>query len=176
MDAGSITVVFDATFDELVDVHLRGAHRSGLARRWRRQSVVATGVVSGLAASVVLYVGSRSGWVLLGGLAVGICTSLLYRPWLDHSATQRIRRLVAEHFGDDEPTHCEMTVDPTGFRVSQRGTETTYAWDQAAVAEEPTGDLELRFRNNIVVVRARAFSNPAQRSRFVERVQALARA
>ena len=175
MDADSITVVFDATFDELVDVHLRGVHRSGLARRWRRQSIVTAGVVSGVAASAVLYGESRSAWVLLGGLAAGICTSLLSRPWLEHSSTQRMRRLVAEHFGDDGPTHCEMTIDPTGFCVSQRGTETTYPWDQAAVVEEPTGDLELRFRNNIVVVRARAFSNPAQRSRFVERVQALAR-
>ncbi len=174
MDADVISIGFDATFDELVDVHVRIADRSSVLRAWRRRSVITLGVVAGLGVLIAGWTALPPAWLVAWATVVGGAAAAVYRPWLRHCYARRMRRVVAEHVGGEKALHCDISVEGAGVRVSQGGTQTTYAWDAATLREDKAGDIELWFGLNLVLVRGRAFRGPEERARFVSRVHELA--
>ncbi len=175
MDADAISVGFDATFDELVDASLRAIGRSKIVRRWRRQSAIVLGVTVGFSVVIFWWTVLAPAWLIVWAIAAGGAAAAVYVPWLRHCYIRRVRRIVAEEYGGEKAVRCDISVDGAGLHVSQGLTQTTYAWDNAALRNENEGDIEIWFGRHLVVVRDRAFHSLEERARFVSRVRELAR-
>ena len=171
----TVRAEFDATLEELADVGVRLNERSRVSRSSRRQAIVLAGLIGGAAAYVVLDVifsVPPAARVILSA-AVGCVVAFFSAQRHDGIVRQRYRKYCAERLGDRTSAHCEIEPRTEGLYVRQDQLDMTFSWEGIETIEDGTEDLVFTFRQGLVVVRGRAFSTPAERTRFVTKARTL---
>jgi hypothetical protein len=167
-------VVFDSTITELVDDSLRALTTSKEGRRLKRYAVVSASLSCWLVMSaVVIAIMQVPGtYAAVIGLVVGVVVALVYGSVYEDTIRKRTERLVRERVSG-EPATWVMEARPEGLWTESGGVTTTRSWRLLqGVAETPRG-IELQFRDQVVVVRARAFATVETRSAFIQRIREL---
>ena len=158
-------VHFTATFDELVDVHIRAARKT--RNPWGE-------VLNGaLSIAVVIWVvtyavqenpDGRLVRCLYATLAVTV-PYVVYSMW---SYKSRMRAWLKGYFGADEPFDVVFELKTEGISVSQLKCTSVYEWSIVGTIEETAGDVAVQTSgSNVMMVRARAFESPEARQRFI---------
>ena len=132
-------VQFTATFDDLVDVHMRSMARTygSKSRRWQRVGMYALG--AGLV-SAALTPGNR----LEAGVFVGL--------------------LAGGVVGTDAPFEVIVELKPEGLALSQMRTHFTHEWSLVERIEDVPGAVIFWMEHsNLFAVRDRAFDSPETR-------------
>jgi len=95
-------------------------------------------------------------------------------PMYDRALKARVRRYLAEKYGRDATVPCTIELRPTGLWIRQKDVEMSFDWQGGEDVHERGGDVEVRFRQGLAVVRGRAFRTVADRENFVAVVRAMA--
>jgi hypothetical protein len=82
-------------------------------------------------------------------------------------------RVIAEQLGGSGDVRVDIELRREGACLSQKGIHMTFAWSNASEVVDTGDAIELRFSPCLVVARNRAFRDPAERQRFLERTRAL---
>lgn len=169
-------VEFDATLEERVDVQVRLAAQVPSLRASRRRARTSVGVAAGIA-MLLLPFSFRLPLPLrlLVAAAVGLCGYRAAGPWLQASHRRQARQALRE-LGTETTVHCEVELHADGVQVRQGGVDMRAPWSELLSVTERGGDVELGFRQSLVVVRRRAFRTGQQLSRFLDQVAELAQA
>jgi hypothetical protein len=80
--------------------------------------------------------------------------------------------VLQEQLGDRSPWRCEIALRPEGAWARDHGIELLFSWDDSSAVEDGAAGVEMRFRTGFILARARAFSTPDERRRFVEAARA----
>lgn len=174
-------IQFDTNLDELVDVNYRFAMNSAAARKMRGRSIAWAGVAFALSlAAVAIFVSSipvSRALLPMTGIATigGIAFAFVYRRIYDRSFRQRLHKVLAEQVGDRHTWTCEIEPRSNGLWARDHGIELTLAWSDLVRVTDAEQDVEVLFRNGIVVARSRTFSSPQERAAFVAEVRTLAK-
>lgn len=168
-------VQFEATLDELVDVNSRLADRSSVARSWRRRSIASVSVAVGAGTFLVLGVFSPEAPIVrFAATAMAGCAAwFLCGPMYDRALKARVRRYLAEQFGHDTTVPCTIELRAAGLWIRQKEIEMSFDWQAAESVDERAGDVEVVFRQGLVVVRGRAFQSVADREHFIDVARSL---
>ncbi|MBV9925614.1 MAG: hypothetical protein JOZ96_11400 [Acidobacteria bacterium] len=160
-------VKFEYTEDDLVNACERFLSRSKTVRSARVKgvvySVVTMAIIIGCAAVGVGYGAAVVG--AAAGLFVLAYQQLNYRD----SLRGRLRKHIREQHGQFGTDVCEVELTPVGVCVRQCRMQVTYEWE---VVEEMTAsadsvDIYTRHGGG-VIVRARAFEDAGEMSRFMD--------
>lgn len=175
MTAEIPTVQFEATLEELVDVNRRLADRSSAARSWRRRSIVAVSVAVGGGVLLGLRVISEDATIMRLAVATvaGLAASFVCGPMYDRALEARVRRYLAEQYGQDATVPCTIELRPAGLWIRQKDVEMSFDWQAARSVDERGGDVEVTFQQGLTVVRGRAFQSVADRDHFIAVARAL---
>jgi hypothetical protein len=174
-------VEFDATIDELTDVHLRLSHRATAYRRGRARNrwvvggscalAIAGGAFGRMARPVPL---SILLVITIAAVAGGVIIGFLYGRFEAAYVRRHARRSLVELHGGTEPFRCEFEIRRDGLWARSKDVETTFAWPKLVRVAETDGDVEFTFDPGLVVIRARAFPTPADRAAFLNDVRLVA--
>jgi hypothetical protein len=121
MDETFSRASFDATIDDLVEVTLRGWHKSAGIQRARRNTMLWTGTTIALVLLTVARPlwGERS-WlavVLLVPVPLGALIAYLVGPAYDRSMQNRIRRSLVEGLHGSTTLRCEVELRSSGLWI-----------------------------------------------------------
>jgi hypothetical protein len=174
----SMRVEFDATLDDLVDVHLRLLARSRVARGWCWSGSIATGLVAGSGLLILipeLFSPLAMPWEVEITLAIllavlgGIVAAAIYPSVYRRIVATRLRRYCREQLRSDAPFTVEVQLLPGGIRAQQLGTEIACDWANVKAIEEGEDSVDFVVRSGgIIAVQDRAFASSTARREFVE--------
>lgn len=102
-----------------------------------------------------------------GGGVLGI----LYGRFHDSYTRRNVRRILTEMYGGQGPFPTEVETRPEGLWAKSKAFEVVFPWSNLGAVVEQDGDVELSFTPGVVVVRARAFAAPDDRTRFLAAVR-----
>jgi hypothetical protein len=166
----SMTVEFEATLDEWVDVHVRTFRRSGTVRRWRWQETVCSAALAGVAAYLVSPdpLGSR-----LVGAAAGVTIALVLAPVLQRwNFRRRLRGYGRELLAGRDTFKVRVRVGPDGVWSESLGADALVRWEHVAEVEGVDQRVDIWVRpSGLITVRQRAFKSAADKDRFVAMVE-----
>jgi hypothetical protein len=169
-----VPVEFDATLDEAIDVHVRAARRTSAFRRQRLINQWSVGLACALVLAGVTFREAPRPVTLLAfclvsafAAAVGLVVAFLYGWYLDNHVRRYTKRSLVEQYGGPGPFPTQFEIRPEGLWAKSKALEITFPWSNLDGIEERGGDVELTFRPGFVVIRARAFSTPEDRARFI---------
>ncbi len=160
-------VEYDATLDEILDLHLLQDGESAIQGRMRVRLRISAGlivavVVAALAPESILL---RVLWGLAAGAIVVIIS-----PYTLRGAQKKIgREYLKEQLGGEGPIPfcCELTEE--ALVIDQGEIHLRYRWDAVERIEETEDGILLRMsQGGLVMVRERAFVTPTQRTEFVQ--------
>jgi hypothetical protein len=176
MEAYSVSAEFEATFDEVVDVHVRQSRRQLAARRQTARALTifnsAIGAM-GLTTGVALLLGiPMTRGETLSLLAIGGAAGALFTSGFDQRITRAAREIITAQYGPRFSTRCEIELRPSSLWVRQAGIEISLDWRLAQGVEDTPEGIELWFPWGLVVARNRGFSTPADRERFLAEARA----
>lgn len=163
-------VQFEFTREDLVD-----ATQRLIAHRKKRKSDILQGSLStafalGLIVFFVLRKNPTPG--LLGGLIAAGIILVLYPNWQRRNLEDRLHKIVGEMMAAPGPYVCEVELRPEGLWLRQMDKQTTYEWKSLESIEETPDSVDIFSHDGGgVVVRNRAFSSAAERSRFVQLIR-----
>ena len=92
----------------------------------------------------------------------------------DHSYMRRVRQYLAERLRGAQTLRCDIELRPSGVWVQQDNVELLFKWSDVTAIEERATDVEIVFKNNLVIARSRAFSTPSERDAFLSHARKLA--
>ena len=167
-------VEFDATLDERVDVQVRLAILVPSLRASRRRARIGVGVGAGIAMLLLPFAFRLPLPLrLLLATVAGTVGYAAAGPWLAASHRRLVRQALRE-MGAETPVRCEVELHRDALRVCQGGIDMRVPWSDLQSVTERRGDVELCFRQAMVVVRRRAFRGEQQLSGFLGLVEQLA--
>lgn len=159
-------VEYDATLDEILELHLLQYSESALTDRTRLRLRISAGIIVAVVVAVLLPESIL--FRLLWGLAAGIIVVLI-SPYTLRGAEQRIgREYLKEQLGGEGPVlfSCELTEE--AIVIEQGDTHLRCRWDAVERIEETEAGVLLRMsQGGLVLVRERAFLTPRQRAEFI---------
>src|SRR5262245_42343684 len=151
-------VQYEATLDDMVDVSLRAMSRSRLARSWRWQSALGTGLVAGLILFELVHE-SPGVSLAVGGIAAVVGEALY--------AIRQVRavRLVRlkycqEQYGADGTVKFELQLSEAGLWSRQNKTHTIFDWPAISAIEQTPDAIDFLTREGgVVSVHRRGFQS-----------------
>jgi hypothetical protein len=163
-------VEFEFKKEDLVDVAKRCLKRRNTkkADEWKASLYLAISV-----AVIVFFLLKKSPLIgLVTGLIAALVILLLYPRWLRSSLENRMRQIADEIMSGPGPYVSEVELRPEGLWLRQMDKQTIYEWKSLEAMEETADSVDIFSRDGGgVVVRNRAFSSEADRSRFIELVR-----
>jgi hypothetical protein len=167
-------IEFDATIDELVDVHLRLTADTAANRSQRRLSQLFTALcAAGVFATSVPW-HTRQPLGLLVAFAVGGTLLLAAAVWFvqgrvhDWYVRRHAYRALLETYGED--AHWVFEIRDDGLWSRARDVELLLPWSGLTRITE-ADDVELWFDTGLAAIRARALSSADDRQRFLTAVK-----
>ena len=167
-------VQFEATLDDLVDVHVRALARSRVARGWRWEGSLLCGLLAGIGLFLSLSVlGDLIEWPfeaklalsIVGAIAGAVVYPFSYRRTIAH----RLRKYCREQIGAELPFTVEVELHLEGVRVKQLGADITFEWASVEDIQEREDSVDIVTRHGgMVAVRRRAFDSFGAMEEFVD--------
>jgi hypothetical protein len=172
----TITVQFDPTFDELIDVELRFLRSSKAASAWRRNDAIFAAVGAALLTFFAIQILTHA-TLLLSLLGTSVGALIGYKTYprdQERRLRRRLMRLLKEQLGEVQSIRCDVELGPHGITVRQQGRTITYSWSNVKEIHDTPHGVEFRFAPGLLVVRSRAFPDQAARDQFLTQARALA--
>lgn len=161
-------VKFEYTEDDAVNALERFLERSKTARAARVRGALYSALIAGVVV-FLLYVGRSYTAAGVAAVVAGALAAVIHLVSFEGSRRKRLRKLVREHHGRFDRRVCEVELTPVGVQVRQDNVQSTYEWESVEEVSETPDSVDIRARGGgVVVVRARAFENEAERRRFRE--------
>ncbi|MBD0369290.1 MAG: hypothetical protein ICV60_00440 [Pyrinomonadaceae bacterium] len=167
-------VQFEATLDDLVDLHERITARSKLARSWIRQgavwSALISAIISGIPAFLVAYgiwgiLALAAGLASVAGLISAVTALLFYRDRM----RQRYYAAFREQFGNRESFPFEAELTEAGIWTRQMGVQYMFEWANVEEMKLTEDAVEFyMYGGSAVAVRKRAFASTDEEQQFVD--------
>jgi len=160
-------VSFEATLEDLVDVHLRILKRSKRFEAERRKVWVMGSIAVGLITFAVIP--ETIEIKLISGVIGALLTALLYPFSHQKSVEKRVRNYCRDQVGTDGSFVVEVELSEQGLTFKQLKTQVTHDWStvQDIQVSDDRTDFLLQ-GGGLATVRARAFETPEQRETFLE--------
>jgi hypothetical protein len=159
-------VKFEYTEDDLVDTLERFLERSKTARAARVKGALYSALFGGV---VAFFICAGKSYTAAGIAAVvaAVLAALIHRVSFEGSRRRRLRKLIREQHGRFDRRVCEVELTPVGVRVRRDNVQSTYEWESVEEVAATPDSVDIHARGGgVVVVRARAFENEAERRRF----------
>jgi hypothetical protein len=169
---GKMRVEYDATLDDVADAHLRAYSRSSMARRWRRQTIIWTGLLTGLFMFVIVWENllQRLLWAGFGVILGAGFQALTYREMI----RCRNRNYIRERLGSDGPFRFMVELREDCVWTKQDATQVSFDWPNVREVVDGPDGIEFRMRDGgFVIVRNKGFASASERSDFLNRARAL---
>ena len=159
-------VEYDATLDEILDLHLLQDGESAIQGRMRLRLRVSAAVL--VAVLVALLLPEPIVARILWGLAAG-AIAIIISPYTLRGAQKKIgREYLKEQLGGEGPIPFSCEVSEEALVIDQGQTHLRYRWDAVERIEETEAGILLRMsQGGLVMVRERAFDSPQQRVEFI---------
>jgi hypothetical protein len=170
-------VGFEATIDEIVEVNLRPYALSTEFRRYRRQAMLwsgATVVFCILAVASPLWKAGQGIVAFAIALILGTSVGWLSGRAYEHLTKKRVHQQVAEELRGSQTLRCDVELRSSGLWIDQDHVEVLHRWTDVTAVNDTSSGVEIMMRNTILVVRSRAFANPAEREAFIGHARRLA--
>lgn len=152
-------IEYDATLDDIAETHLRLEARSKVARTWRWEGIV----ISGLLAGVILFM------LIPEPLLTGVGGAVLYAITYKRMLRRRLRKYLREQLGTEGPVKFQVELTEAGIWTKQKNTQITFEWANVASLEETSDSVDFIMRDGgIVVVRNKGFQSSDTRRQFLE--------
>lgn len=162
-----MTVEFDATIDDFVDVTLRSLAGSTVLRTWNWQAALTTAVLAGLMAYSLVSASAAVRLAIATGCAV--LAAVLHLWTSRESFSRRVHKLAQEQLGTDGPIRITAELSETGVRMSQLGTHTLFEWSTIERIEESDDAVYFLKRDrSCFAVRKRGFDSAESKDLFIE--------
>src|SRR5258708_7352939 len=109
-----MSVHFEATIDELVDVQIRLLARSGETRKWQLEWRITLAAFAGLIEYMII----PDRWEIRLGVAVLIAGAVFttYPSYQRRGTEKRLKRYFIEQYGSDEPFTVTVDLSQEGMR------------------------------------------------------------
>lgn len=159
-------VEYDATLDEILQLHLLRDGESTITDRTRLRLRISAGIIVAVVVAALLPESMLAR--LLWGLVAGIIVVLI-SPYTLRGAERKIgREYLREQLGGEGPIpfSCELTEE--ALVIDQGETHLRCRWDAVERIEETEEGILLRTSSGgLMAVRERAFVTPTQRAEFI---------
>jgi len=175
-----VRAAFDATIDELLEVHLLAAERTPAWRRQRQRSKLAMAVAGAVVATALFLPSARPFTTSSIVVAMALAAAGAALAWwfasaiLDRFLRRNLRRMIRQMYGGAESVPFVIELRREGAWVQCHDTEMQCEWSELSSIDEADDRIELWFNAGVVVVRSRAFTSSAERRRFIDSARALA--
>ena len=166
----AVRVRFDATLDEFVDVSLRMWRRQYAALPFWRRDAVAASVLG----AVVLFLMSGPPIARrLVAAGMGLVLGAVFYPILRESSWKRqATRSLREWLGGRPTALVEVEPRAQGIWIGQNDAEMLWPWRDVTGIDESSSDLQIHLvQHGLIIVRGRAFPDPAVRSAFIAEIR-----
>ena len=157
-------VKFDFTVDDLVDSSERAVARSGVARSWRWQGMLASCALS--AAVAYILVPTRP---LFSAVVAAVLCAAIYPFSIGRSRKRKLQKYFREQFGGDGPFTCEVELTPEGLVTLQSGARMVRDWSSIVQIQETADSVDFISKGaGSLIVRNRAFRSAEEHHAFVK--------
>lgn len=166
-------IEFEATIDELVDLHVRATGRSRVARSWLRQGAALTALHSGLFWGSIVLIVTYTIWqfpiaLILALITAGISAAVSWLVYRDR-IRQRYYNYFREQFGNRDTFTFELELSEAGIWTRQFGIQNMFEWpnvEELAITEDA---IEFyMYGGSAVSARKRAFASSVQQQEFID--------
>lgn len=166
-----MTLQFDATIDDVVDVTIRSLAGSKSVRTWRWQGAAVTGLMLALPGyflfAYTVGVGRRIAGV--AALVAALIGAGVHVWTYEDAARKRVRTLCREQIGTDRPFTVTVELSEAGISLGQMGAQTLYDWSSIEIVEETEDALYFyRTDSGCFAVRKRGFESVASKDEFLK--------
>jgi len=163
-------VQFEFTKEDLIDASKRFLKRG----KMRKSVLWKTSVYSAFSVGVIIFVMLQNSPMI--GLVVGLIAAgivmLLFPRWHQSNLDNRLRQAADEIMTSPGPYVCEVEPRGEGLWLRQMNKQIIYEWKSLDALEETPESVDIFSRDGGgVIVRNRAFTTVADRSKFVELVR-----
>lgn len=166
-------IQYEYTIDELIDVQVRTAARSKVARKWRRQAVTVAALLNGLiwgaVALIFAYFITQSAWALVVALCAALVGAARAVSLYHGKFREQYRKYFREKFGERETLPFELELNEAGIWTRQFGVQSTFEWSH--VEDTTISDSVIEFYmygGGSVSVRKSAFASQAEQQAFID--------
>jgi hypothetical protein len=169
----AMRIYFEATVDELIEVHERLAARSRVARSWRLEGATMTALLAGLLAGIPIYILASTNKplpvaLMIAGVAAVVGAGV---AWLAHDGQvkRRLRTYFREQYGDRSVIPVELELGEAGIWIRQLGVQNVFEWSSVEEIVQSEDAIEFYiYGGRAVFVRRRAFASAEEQRQFIE--------
>ena len=166
-----MTVRFEATFEDYVDVQRRFLRASPAARRMRRRDITLTTAFSSIGVFAAVMILSR-GRDLAEAVVISTTTLVImlagYPPFHDWWVARRMREFLRESYQPGPRNVLEVTLDEAGVHLRSSESSSRIAWNEVRAVNDTPEGVEFMFDQGLVMTRSRAFETADARARFIQ--------
>jgi hypothetical protein len=171
-------VYFEATIDELIDVHEHAIKRSKSFRsEQRRNTVIGTilgGVFTGVGTYFVIIWMATTTTAIALGFALMAALGGAVASWSSSSdkVRQRLQTFIREQYGDRTSFPCEIELNESGICIKQLGVQHISEWSNVEELRETEDNIEFyMYGGGITFVKKRAFTSGDEEQKFISKVE-----
>lgn len=170
-------VNFDATIDELIEVHERAIERSKVSSGWKNQAALITAFLGGIAIFIpVFFFFQLLGQGMLIPLSIAFIAAIPGAIFSFNSykanVKDRLRSYFKEQYGERESIPFELEIDESGLCTRQLGVQSLYEWSNVEEIRQTENAVEFYLHGNgIIFVRKRAFNSEIEEDLFNNKAQ-----
>ena len=167
-------IKYEATVDDLIDVHERILARSKVARSWQYQGAATTALLGGLIAGVLgfIIVGRTVTTGLIGGAFTALISAIISLTLHRTTVRNRLRNYFREQFGERDSFTYEFEMSEGGIWTKQLSTQNMFEWSHVEEVKETDDAIEFyMYGGSAVFVKRRAFVSPEEQRQFLDIAQ-----
>lgn len=150
-------ISYESSLEEAVNSHIRLWELSKTARQWKRQGLILIPFLF-LLVNWFLYDSfvEKTVFTILG-CAVFIPLYLFFHRRI---LLKRIRKMLVEYLGSDQPVSCQYEFNDEGLVFRRQGTEVKFEWSAIQSVNLVESGIEILVKNNggIAILPRRIFS------------------